>query len=64
MHPKQQPGSALTGAAKELTPEEKERLAQREAITKMAKSKPEEVAQLVVEVVINYYIYPKLKPTS
>lgn len=33
--------------AKELTPQERERAAQREAIAKMAKSKPDEVAQLV-----------------
>jgi flagellar M-ring protein FliF len=34
-------------AAKELTPQEKERAAQREAIAKMARSRPDEVAQLV-----------------
>lgn len=36
-----------TETAKELSQQEKDRLAQREAITKMAKQKPEEVAQLV-----------------
>lgn len=34
-------------ANKELTPQEKDRMVQREAITKLAKSKPDEVAQLI-----------------
>ncbi len=46
--PMQQPAHIMeSAAAKELTPQEKERAAQREAIAKMAKAKPEEVAQLV-----------------
>ncbi|HWQ61011.1 MAG TPA: flagellar basal-body MS-ring/collar protein FliF [Negativicutes bacterium] len=42
-----QPAHIMEAAAKELTPQEKERMAQREAITKLAKSKPDEVAQLI-----------------
>lgn len=42
-----QPAHVLEAAAKELTPQERERAAQREAIAKMAKAKPDEVAQLV-----------------
>ncbi len=34
-------------AATDLTPQEKERMAQREAVTKLARSKPDEVAQLI-----------------
>ena len=37
----------LEKAAKDLSPHDKERLAQRETITKMAKSKPDDVAQLI-----------------
>jgi flagellar basal-body M-ring protein/flagellar hook-basal body protein (fliF) len=42
-----QPPHILEGVSNELTPEEQERMAQREAITKLAKSKPDEVAQLI-----------------
>jgi len=42
-----QPSHIMEAATKELTPQEKERAAQREAIAKLAKSKPDEVAQLV-----------------
>ncbi len=46
--PVQSPAHIMeSSAAKELSPQEKERAAQREAIAKMAKAKPEEVAQLV-----------------
>lgn len=42
-----QPANALDAATKELTPQEKERMAQRDEIAKLAKAKPDEVAQLI-----------------
>jgi len=45
--PAEPPHILETAIAKDLTPQEKERMAQRESITKLAKSKPDEVAQLV-----------------
>jgi flagellar M-ring protein FliF len=45
--PVQQQPAHILEAAKELTAQEKERLNQREAIAKMAKNKPDEVAQLI-----------------
>ncbi len=45
--PVQSQPAHIMEAAKELTPQEKDRMAQREAITKLAKAKPDEVAQLI-----------------
>jgi flagellar M-ring protein FliF len=41
------PPHIMEQASKELSPQDKERMAQREAITKLAKAKPDEVAQLI-----------------
>lgn len=42
-----QPQHALEKVGAEMTPQEKERITQREAIAKMAKQKPDDVAQLI-----------------